>query len=155
MPSRKKPVKKPAQVKFDRFAIVSATRRGPDQFPELKLKRPVAKKPAETKQASKTSAVPKADRLVVVSGSWCVYCQMLEPELEKLEKKHGIAFEVLDYDDDKHRSLELVEAESADSLSLPTIVGFRNGRKVFIEEGYMSCLQLERFLGLRPAPARG
>lgn len=152
MPSRKKPVsKRPAKRGAGSSVIVSATSRGRDPLPELKLKKAKRKRPAQKKPVA---AKAKADRLVVVSATWCGFCQMLEPELERLEKKHGIPFEVVEYDDDKHRSLELVEAESADDLAFPTIVGFRNGRKVFIEEGYMSCLQLERFLGLRPAPAR-
>ena len=91
----------------------------------------------------------RVDRLVCISEPWCGPCQEYKPILKKLEERYGIPVEILIYTKDKKRALALVEAESADDVNLPTLVGFKGERKVFIEEGFMGTVALERFLGLR------
>lgn len=88
-------------------------------------------------------SVINSESLTVVdfSATWCMPCRMLKPILERTsEKMKHIQFYNLDIDD----SEEI--AKRYRIFSVPTVVCFRNGKKIDSMVGLCSADDIEKFV---------
>ena len=88
------------------------------------------------------SIINSKDLTVVdFSATWCMPCRMLKPILERLSgKMKNIKFYNLDIDD----SEEI--AKRYRIFSVPTVVCFRNGKKIDSSVGLISADEMEDFI---------
>jgi thioredoxin 1 len=76
--------------------------------------------------------------LVDFFATWCGPCQMLAPELEKLDHSKDEDVEIVEIDIDKFEKL----AESNQIQVVPTLVFFNQGKEVAKISGYKTEKQL-------------
>ena len=79
--------------------------------------------------------------IVDFSATWCMPCRMLKPILEKVEKKYEeFSFYALDVDDEEEI------AKRYRIFSVPTVVCFKNGKKVDSMVGLKSFDEVVEFV---------
>lgn len=72
--------------------------------------------------------------LVDFYATWCGPCQMMHPVLERLKADMGSRIRILKLDVDKNETL----AQSQRVQSVPTLMLFRKGEKLWRQSGAMS-----------------
>lgn len=75
-------------------------------------------------------------------ADWCGPCKMLSPVVEKLCKEYTGRVEIVKVDVDDSREL----AMEYGVMSIPTMIGFKDGNKVFQEVGFMPKSMIEEKL---------
>lgn len=80
--------------------------------------------------------------LVDFFATWCMPCKMLSPILDNLAEKFAgkVVFGKIDIDKDENVAREY------DIYSVPTLLLFKDGKKVDMSIGYKSAEELEQFL---------
>jgi thioredoxin len=90
-----------------------------------------------------STVVDRMEPVVVKFGAdWCGPCQMLDPELDQLERSMGGLVSVVRVDVDKHRDL----AQHYGVSSIPRILLLRNGHVVGDRVGYADHQQLQKWV---------
>ncbi len=84
-----------------------------------------------------------AEGITVVDfyADWCGPCAMLAPELEKLVKENT-EVQVLKIDTDSHSAI----AQDFGVTAIPTVLLFKDGKKLKETKGYMTFEQLKTFV---------
>ena|ERR1700752_2715007 len=88
-----------------------------------------------------TKKVSNPNRLVLVyfHADWCVPCVKLKPEIVALETESKEVCEVLKLDADENPKL----SEYFEINTLPTFMMYKNGKKIWENNGYQSKQQLQ------------
>ncbi|MCC8170835.1 MAG: thioredoxin family protein [Parabacteroides sp.] len=90
--------------------------------------------------------------LVEFFATWCIYCQRMQPIMEKFEKEMEGKLQIVQVDIDKYEQL----ASDFDIEGTPTFILMENGEQLWREAGEMSLEQLKdavkEFIG-QPAGA--
>lgn len=88
-----------------------------------------------------TKRVTNPEKLVLVyfHASWCQPCIKLKPEIASLETENQAVCEVLKLDVDDNPVL----SEHFEINTLPTFMLYKNGKKVWENNGYQSKQQLQ------------
>lgn len=87
-----------------------------------------------TNEEEFTKIIEKGTWLVDFSATWCGPCRMLEPVLDEFGKEN----QVLKVDIDKFQEL----TSSFGIMSVPTLIVFKDGKKVIQDVGYKSLDEL-------------
>ncbi len=74
-------------------------------------------------------------------ADWCGPCSMLAPELEKLVKENT-EVQVLKIDTDAHPTI----SRDFGVTAIPTVLLFKDGKKIKETKGYMTLEQLKTFV---------
>lgn len=82
--------------------------------------------------------IEKGTWLVDFSATWCGPCRMLEPVLEEFSKDN----QVLQVDIDQFSEL----TSSFGIMSVPTLIVFKDGKKIVQDVGYRSIDQLNELV---------
>ncbi len=79
--------------------------------------------------------------LVDFHAEWCGPCVMLAPELEKLDKE-DLGLDILKIDTDSHPEI----SQEYGVTAIPTVLLFKDGKKVKETKGFMTLDQLKTFV---------
>ena len=83
--------------------------------------------------------------LVDFYAPWCAPCRKMLPMVEELSKNHPKKFKLLTVDFDQNRLL----AKEKSVTSVPYLVIFKNGKKIWDKNGEASKEELEKMLNLK------
>jgi thioredoxin 1 len=88
--------------------------------------------------------VLQAEKAVVVDfwAPWCAPCRMIDPVLQAMAQDHAGRLKVVKVNIDEHQEL----ARRFQAMSIPLVVGFRDGKEVERVVGAMPRAQLEQRL---------
>ena len=82
--------------------------------------------------------------LVDFFASWCMPCKMLSPILEALAEEYKGKMQFAKVDIDQEEEL----AREYDIFSVPSMLLFKDGKKVDMSLGYSSAEELKEFLSM-------
>ncbi len=96
-----------------------------------------------TKESFKKE-VTSSTRLVIVDlyAPWCGPCKLLAPALSEIAEKHADAVKVVKVNVDEEESL----AVNLGVTSIPTVLFFKNGKRVFSFVGTRSASEIETMI---------
>lgn len=95
----------------------------------------------ETKKSTSFEDLIQSAQLVLVdfTASWCGPCKMMAPNLEELKKDMGDAVRVVKIDVDRNPQV----ASQFSVQSVPTLILFKNGQRVWRQSGLLPASQLK------------
>lgn len=84
------------------------------------------------------------NQLVLVDfyATWCGPCKTMHPVLEELKKQLGDRLRILKIDVDKHQDI----AMQYQIRSVPTLMLFRNGQRLWQQSGALPLSELKNYL---------
>lgn len=84
------------------------------------------------------------NQLVLVDfyATWCGPCKTMHPVLEELKKQLGDRIRILKIDVDKHQDI----AMQYQIRSVPTLMLFRNGQRLWQQSGALPLSELKNYL---------
>lgn len=93
---------------------------------------------------TKFEEIIKSDKPVLIDffATWCGPCKMMHPVLEELHEKLGDKVRIIKIDIDKNQDLSMQQGVR----SVPTLMIYKNGERLWRESGYRPASELESVL---------